>query len=96
MEIITRKQAIQNDLKYYFTGKPCNHGHIEERRVSNFACTICEKTHSATWYQANKAYYKKYYAANRKDLLQYSREYWKKNGHLVIAKRKLNNESVNV
>lgn len=36
---ISRKQAKTNSLKHYFDGKPCKHGHIDIRAVSNRAST---------------------------------------------------------
>lgn len=42
MQKISRKDALAAGLKYYFTDKPCVEGHITQRRVSNFACVICE------------------------------------------------------
>jgi hypothetical protein len=41
--IISRKDAKQLGLKRYFTGKPCKHGHIDERRVHDGACTECQR-----------------------------------------------------
>ena len=38
MEIITRKQAREQGLKIYFTGKPCKHGNIAERGVVSPYC----------------------------------------------------------
>ena len=38
MEIITRKQAREQGLKTYFTGKPCKHGNIAERGVVSPYC----------------------------------------------------------
>ena len=43
MEIISRQEAISRGLKRYFTGKPCNHGHIAERIVSNSRCFECAR-----------------------------------------------------
>jgi len=40
--LLPRQSAIAAGLKRYFTGKPCPHGHIAERRVSSFACLRCE------------------------------------------------------
>jgi hypothetical protein len=42
MEIITRKQAQQQGLIHYFTGKPCVRGHIALRLTAG-ACTDCRK-----------------------------------------------------
>lgn len=38
MEIITRADAKAAGLKWYFTGKPCKHGHITERYVTGNCC----------------------------------------------------------
>lgn len=41
MEIITRKEAIAKSLKFYFTNKPCKHGHISKRYTSAGRCSTC-------------------------------------------------------
>lgn len=38
----TRKEAKKIDSKEYFTGNPCQHGHIAVRRTDNGACTSCQ------------------------------------------------------
>ena len=43
MKIISRKDALKKELKFYFTNKPCKYGHIELRRVDNWSCIICYK-----------------------------------------------------
>jgi hypothetical protein len=40
-EIISRADAKRRGLKRYLTGQPCPHGHVAERRVSDFACVEC-------------------------------------------------------
>lgn len=39
--IISRSEARSAGLKVYFTGKPCPHGHVAHRRVSNTVCIEC-------------------------------------------------------
>ena len=39
--LITRKKAKANGLKLYFTGKPCERGHIAERTYPNSECLKC-------------------------------------------------------
>jgi hypothetical protein len=34
LPIISREEARQKGLKRFFTGKPCKHGHVCERRVA--------------------------------------------------------------
>jgi 5-methylcytosine-specific restriction endonuclease McrA len=43
MEIISRDEAIQQGLKYYFTGAACKHGHVGKRIVSSHACYECRR-----------------------------------------------------
>lgn len=50
MEIITRKEAKEQGLKRYFTGKPCKHGHVSERRTITGYCEEC----CAIKYKANR------------------------------------------
>lgn len=41
--LIKRKVARTAKLKRYFTGRPCIHGHIAFRQVSNGCCSECHK-----------------------------------------------------
>lgn len=41
MEISKRKTAIQLGLHCYYTGKPCKHGHLCERRTDGGNCVQC-------------------------------------------------------
>lgn len=41
VEIISRKDAKAAGLKTYFTGKPCPHGHVDDRRVHDGGCCAC-------------------------------------------------------
>ncbi|AZU97897.1 hypothetical protein [Vibrio phage LP.1] len=41
LHIIPRKEAKRLGLTRYFTGKPCKHGHVDERKVVNHACCEC-------------------------------------------------------
>lgn len=43
MEIISRKEAIQKGLKFYYTGKPCCRGHLSARRISDKSCHECKE-----------------------------------------------------
>ena len=42
MEIITRKEAKEQGLTHYYTGKPCPRGHISERYLQG-KCVDCSK-----------------------------------------------------
>jgi len=68
--VITRAQAHALGLKFYFSGKPCNRGHVDLRYVSGSRCVTCAKdaananpnkkcgkykpADKAAYYQANK------------------------------------------
>lgn len=43
MEVITRKQALENGLDTYFTGNPCRSGHISPRSTKCRNCIECQK-----------------------------------------------------
>ena len=65
MQVITRQEAREQGLKYYFTGKPCKRGHLSVRSVGNASCKQCRasiyaenkevaKESALAWYYANK------------------------------------------
>jgi hypothetical protein len=54
MEIISRKEAKARGLKFFFTGKPCPHGHVSKRLVSNYACYQCSQERGAEWRENNR------------------------------------------
>lgn len=41
MRIVSRKEAKEEGLTRYFTGKPCPQGHVSERLVCNACCVKC-------------------------------------------------------
>jgi hypothetical protein len=53
MEVISRGQARERGLSYYFTGKPCKHGHVSKRRVVNCSCYSCWAIASDIYRKAN-------------------------------------------
>ncbi len=46
--IITRKDAISQGLSYYFTGKPCKHGHLSKRFAVCGKCYECHEERRKT------------------------------------------------
>ena len=50
MEIVSRKDALARGDSLYFTGKPCKHGHKDQRYVSTHACVACSTEASARNY----------------------------------------------
>ena len=41
-KIITKDEAVNQNLKFYFTGKSCKNGHMSLRRTKGGGCTTCE------------------------------------------------------
>jgi hypothetical protein len=54
MDIITRQQALEQGLTYYFTGKPCKHGHIAKRVTKKCQCHTCYRQGIDSWNTRNK------------------------------------------
>lgn len=48
-EICSRVKAQVRGLDRYFTGKPCKHGHVAERRTNRGTCLDCEKDSMKRW-----------------------------------------------
>lgn len=71
LHIISRADAKRTGLKYYFTGKPCKHGHVSLRYVSMGACFAC----------TIDGYYQ-----NRDERLAVAKQYREKNYEIVRAK----------
>jgi hypothetical protein len=45
--MVNKKEATEKGLTFYFTGKPCKHGHISERLVKGGSCRECKNSISA-------------------------------------------------
>lgn len=88
--IITRSEAIERGLKYYFTGKPCVSGHFVERFASSGACLDCERIRAAKWYQKNfdkaRATNAKYRQKNTEKTRERGAKYRKENSEKVREK----------
>lgn len=55
--IVKRADAKAQGLKRYFTGKPCKHGHIDERYTSIHKCVKCQKESVKERYRENPEYF---------------------------------------
>jgi hypothetical protein len=65
--IISRREAKSRGLSQYFTGEPCQNGHLATRSVRGAACLLCSRAYGAAW----KA---KRYAGNIEELRQINRD----------------------
>ena len=59
IKILSRKEAKSKDLIYYFTGKPCQHGHISQRYSRNGQCFSCQATKTSNYRKKNRKKIKK-------------------------------------
>lgn len=74
MNVISRKEAKENGLLYYFTGNPCKHGHVEKRRLVNSECVACAVTYrQTTKYKTAQARHEANRRARMKDNPDYNR-----------------------
>lgn len=46
MDIVSKKDAKNMGLDFYYTGKKCKYGHLSKRRVSCGQCLECDKSYS--------------------------------------------------
>jgi len=53
LQIISKADAKAQGLTRYFTGKPCPHGHVAERRVDNGHCVECARERARRRYEEN-------------------------------------------
>lgn len=102
MIVVSRAKAKAAGLTRYFTGKPCKHGHVCERFVSNKHCVACDQTwraanpekvraRNARWYEANlekhRAATASWQRANPEKVREKSARWYAANRERVLAKR---------
>ena len=54
MDIISRIEAKTAGMKFYYTGKPCKHGHVTNRYVSNNICVDCQSASNRQHWDENR------------------------------------------
>ncbi len=76
-QIISRKEAKEQGLKFYFTGNMCKRGHLSEKRVGDCRCIECqrERKRSDERKALDEEYNKLYRKSNKSK--EYDREYRK-------------------
>ena len=87
MDIVTRKEAKERGLAWYFTGKPCPHGHVAERWASTSRCVVCDRKYREATVEKIRERKRKYREANREKEREASRKY-RQGGLVEKAKRK--------
>ena len=70
-EIVTRREAWKRDLTRFFTGRPCEKGHVAERQTSNGSCVECRRdTRGTAEYRAKKKLRAERYRAKNPDVVR--------------------------
>jgi|DEB0MinimDraft_10_1074344.scaffolds.fasta_scaffold00191_24 5-methylcytosine-specific restriction endonuclease McrA len=90
MEVISKKQAQEQGLKRYFTGKPCKRGHVSERYVSGGVCIECDnnRVRSKEYVEYQKKYNRTWQQVNRDKINAQSRERYSKNPEKYREKKR--------
>jgi len=95
MKIITREDAINQNLKFYYTGKTCRRGHTAKRWVSSRSCSECQLITGKKHYKENREKIltrsKKYNKSNKEAVYKYAKK-WRTNNvdkiHTIHLRRK--------
>jgi hypothetical protein len=89
MKIISRKEAKEQGLTRYFTGKPCPKGHIAEKAVSNCTCVQCREEKAKLWEKQNPEKAKKSkqkWIQQNPEKQKKARREWQQNNKALVAK----------
>jgi len=86
--LLSRKAALKQGLRFYFTGKPCPRGHIATRRVVSYACCACEPIIANKHYHRNadkisKEYKERYKV--KKDTWNVRKKQWRQENAASVA-----------
>jgi 5-methylcytosine-specific restriction endonuclease McrA len=76
---MAREDARAKGLEFYFTGKPCKHGHIGLRYVSSGVCLECRTQYNRNYYETNPEYWRTWVQNNPEKVLAASRRAYAKN-----------------
>lgn len=104
MQIITRKEALEQGASHYFTGKPCPNGHVDMRYVSSYACKSCAIDHHQRYRkqdafrQRERSYKAEYRENNRQAGRDYCKWYWRNHPNarsVCKASKERNREKTN-
>ena len=83
MNLMDRKTAKEQGLKFFYTGRPCHKGHVDKRLVSTKKCYTCSKLMAQEYKAKNKEKIQEYNKQYRENNLEYvrnlTREYNKNN-----------------
>lgn len=79
--IISKQEAKLLGYKFYFTGKPCKHGHVCNRYVISNTCRECNrmKSRNNNTYKCRVEYYRQYHIKNKERIKKRNEEFLIKN-----------------
>lgn len=84
MDVIERGEAKTQALRRYFTGRPCQKGHISERYTSSGTCIECLT--QITKRQVESGYFRTHYKKNKPRILEKQKETYHTRRDAVIAR----------
>jgi len=97
-KIISQREAKAKGLNRYFTGKPCKHGHVSLRKVSNFTCLECIHIEKKAYREKNivkvKEYFAEYKKNNHEKLKASQRKHYHENKEHYKEHAKKNEEKI--
>ena len=100
MQVITKAEAIKAGMQYYFTGRPCKHGHLGKRNVKYGVCLECARVTAKKIYmdeqrRTEKLEKQKDYRLENKELLKkkYRDFYWENRERLLSEDKKYRDEN---
>lgn len=80
--IVSRAEALRAGDKFFFSGKPCNRGHIALRYVKR-GCVVCSEEQRNRWSAENAEHHKKlqadWYKANKEHHYAYGQKWRRDN-----------------
>jgi hypothetical protein len=77
----SQREALRQGVTYYFTGKPCKHGHIVERFASNKNCCECVRIRNRSRTEAKDYWIGYGDEAYRDRKRQYAKSYYQRHKH---------------
>ncbi len=75
MQPISRKEAIEQGLTHYLTGKACKNGHVARRRASDRTCLECHRLRCEKCRPDRREYHRRYIKQWRLDNPEIAREH---------------------
>jgi hypothetical protein len=85
-QVITRKEALALGLKFFFTGKYCNNGHVSPQYVCDWKCVACVRNYTSS--EAGLKSRREYKARNKSLVLEQHRNYNEQNKDTIRVKNR--------